>query len=113
DARRLESRGGDAREAALGEQRADAPAELDLSLAGALEAEVPGLAHDLTKAAQAVGRHRRVVGVRALLVGLHDVEPLAKVQREARALRLLYALARRVAEHHEPRARGAGPALLR
>src|SRR5690606_37886133 len=45
DTRRLEAFSRDAREAALLEQRADPTAELDLPLAGALEAEIAGLVH--------------------------------------------------------------------
>src|SRR5690606_13088370 len=111
DARRLEAFARDARAAALGEEPPDSAAELDLPLPGPLETEIPGLVHHVAELPQAVRRHRRMVGVAAALVRLHDLEPLAEIHREARALRLVDAPARVVAEHHERRARRSGPAL--
>src|SRR6218665_21442 len=76
---RLEALGRHAAQALRFEQRAHLPAQRELLLAQALEAVGARLQHRLAAPGQRVGRHRRVVGVAAGLVGLHDLQPLLHV----------------------------------
>jgi hypothetical protein len=48
-----------------------------------LEPHRLGLDHRIAEADNRVRRHRRVIGVAALLIGLHDRAPFLQVQREA------------------------------
>ena len=62
---------------------------------------------------QRIGRHRRVVGVRAALIGFHDLRPFLQIIGEARARGLFEPLPRQWGHHHQRRAGRRAPALLR
>src|SRR3546814_15878487 len=61
-------------EAALGKERAHPRAQLLLLRLHLGEAVGAGLLHGVAEAAQRIGRHGGVVGVAALIVGLHDLQ---------------------------------------
>jgi hypothetical protein len=113
DAGRLEAFRGDALEALAAEQLANPATEFLLLLADALKTVLLGFEHHVTQACQGVGRHRRVVGKAAFLVGLHDLQPLLEVAGKTAAGGCVDARTRALAKRNQRAARGAAPAFLR
>jgi hypothetical protein len=77
------------------------------------EAEGLGFAHRVAHPAQGIGGHGRVVGVAALFVGFHDLQPLLQVAGEAAAGGVGKARQGAFAEHDQAGAGRTAPALLR
>ena len=109
----LEAFGGDAFKAFAGEQGADLFAESPLFVAYFGEAVAGGFLDHVAKAGEGVAGHGGVVGVAALFVGLHDLQPFLQVAGEAGALAAFDALAGLFAEHHQGAAGRGAPAFLR
>ena len=109
---RLEARCRHAGKAPVFQQRTHLPAQRQLLLPQALEAVIACLQHRVAAQGQCVGGHGRVIGVAAVFVGLHDLQPLLQVQRETGVGRRFELLSRQVAEHHKSAAGRAAPALL-
>jgi len=104
-ARGLKAGGGHAFEAFAGQHGAHPIAQNLLFAADLVETVGLRLFHHFVKSRQGIAGHGRMVGMPALFVGLHDLQPLFQVAGEAAALRLLDALEGQGTEHYQGAAR--------
>ena len=112
DARRLEAFGGHALQAPRSHHRAHLAAQIELLVAQAREAVGARFQHHVAGARQGVGGQGGVVGMAAAFVGLHDLQPLLQVHREAAVRRAVDGGSCALAQHHESAAGRTAPALL-
>ncbi len=98
----------------LGDQQfADAAAEFLLFAADLVKTVGLGFQHHVAQGGQGIGRHRRVVGVAAVLESFHDLQPFFQVAGETAAGRPIDSGARPFAQGDQGAARRGTPALLR
>ena len=111
-ARRFKAGRGHTGIAGLYHHLAHLAAQLNLFLANFGKAVGFGLEHHLAQTHQRIGGQGGVVDMAAGLVGLHHLQPFAKVHRKGAALGLVDRLAGVLAEHDHGAARRAAPAFL-
>ena len=100
----LEALRGDAFDAPTGHQGADFITELLLLGFHFIKSVGIGFLHHFVKAQQRISRHRRVVGMAALLIGAHNRQPLVQVTGEAGTASGTDAFECQLAHHHQPAA---------
>ena len=109
----FESRGGDAAEPGLGEQRPDLTAQFPLALPQGIESRGFGFLHGLPEHRQGVCGHGGVIGVAAILIGPHNVQPLFQVGGKTAAGGVFDALNSFRSKGDQRGAGGRAPSFLR